>query len=607
MRRSLRLALLFTFSLFIVPAAFAQNQETRDDRAALLPDIDAQDIEIRGDFRARFPGISRQPILGFSPTPRVFRIDPNRMPFMESPEEVMASFPLSELQPNMGPERQLKESPQQSWLYATAGIGNFVSPEANAFFSLPLSERTRVTGNLDWLSSQGHFEDSSVDGAFRRAGGEVSLNSRLTTNGSFLASIRGRSDFSDLPERIYRPETINLTVRDGRSAFDKMGGSLGWVSQRSAFDRFEIFAHYDYTTFESGAVTVLRPYSGFESRADEHRFGAQTSFSWAGRNIGQVFKIEAELDAALYENRFVELTDIGPGSVQHRDWFVAGAGGFWQFDLPTGDRFRAGARAFVGHDPVQELTVMVYPYVNWQTRRTGPLQLEAEISGYMRNTGLEPLLLENRTLSVPGTLQNERTFYGNFLARYTVNTMISATAGLYSAYTLRPIMFTPTFQTGGNTGWVQPEDLFLIRPSVGAAVNISPRWLNLYADAYLTITEMSKPAFSSSPNTDKFAGLENYRITAGFRSTPFRHANVSLWADVIGTRKQLLLDTNEGEFSYTSAPGGVFLLNARAEYRIGGNIGFYVKALNLLNQRYEIWQGYEERPLQVFGGLSIKL
>lgn len=603
MKLSIRLLLLFAFTLILNASAFAQAQDARDDRAALLPDIDAQDIEIRGDFRARFPGIARQPILGFSPTPRVFRIDPNRMPFMESPEEVMASFPLSQLEPNLGPARELKEYPQQSVLYATAGLGNYLSPEASAFFSLPLGERMRLSGNLDWLSSEGHLEEGSVPGAFRRFGGETTLSSRLTTNGTLLLSARGRSDFSDLPDLMLQP--IDVVFRDGRSSFDHFGGSAGWVSQRSVHDRFEAFVHYDYTGMEAGAESGFRPFSSYSAEATEHRFGGQASFSWAGRSIGNVFSVEADFDGAFYETATEEMIQITP-TVMRRDWFVAGAGAYWQRDLDSGNRLKAGLRIFAGHDPVQEETFMVYPFVNWQLRSTGALRFEAELSGYMRNAGLQPLLTENRTLAVPNVLMNERTFYGNIQASYAFSNMVSATAGLYTSYSLRPVMFAPSEPSAGATGWVQPEDLFLIRPSVGAAVNISPRLLTVYADAHVNITEMGKPAFSAFPNTTDFAGLENYRITAGLRSTPFRHANVSLWADVIGTRKQLVSEFSAADIRYENT-GSAFLLNARAEYRLGGQIGFYVKALNLLNQEYEIWQGYPERPLQVFGGISVKL
>ena len=49
------------------------------------------------------------------------------------------------------------------------------------------------------------------------------------------------------------------------------------------------------------------------------------------------------------------------------------------------------------------------------------------------------------------------------------------------------------------------------------------------------------------------------------------------------------------------------LFNAGAEYRINKKFGVYVKVLNILGQNYELWDGYQERPLQVFGGITLNL
>ncbi len=85
--------LSFAFALVVIflavnPVA-AQDQQERE--SSLLPEIDPQDIEIRSQFKARFPGLRRQPILGFDPTPRVYQIDSDRTPFMETQEQVVAA------------------------------------------------------------------------------------------------------------------------------------------------------------------------------------------------------------------------------------------------------------------------------------------------------------------------------------------------------------------------------------------------------------------------------------------------------------------------------------------------------------------------------------
>ena len=88
------LLLTFYFSLFTSLSAQSLTQAQGSD---LLPDINPQDIEIKGDYRIKFPGLQRQPILGFEPKPRVFQLDPYRMPFLETNDQVVASIPLTPL------------------------------------------------------------------------------------------------------------------------------------------------------------------------------------------------------------------------------------------------------------------------------------------------------------------------------------------------------------------------------------------------------------------------------------------------------------------------------------------------------------------------------
>jgi hypothetical protein len=49
------------------------------------------------------------------------------------------------------------------------------------------------------------------------------------------------------------------------------------------------------------------------------------------------------------------------------------------------------------------------------------------------------------------------------------------------------------------------------------------------------------------------------------------------------------------------------LLNAQAEIMVAEQVGFYVKGLNLLGSDYELWKGYKERPIQIYGGVVIRL
>ena len=48
------------------------------------------------------------------------------------------------------------------------------------------------------------------------------------------------------------------------------------------------------------------------------------------------------------------------------------------------------------------------------------------------------------------------------------------------------------------------------------------------------------------------------------------------------------------------------LSTLKAEAEIAKNFGAYIKSLNLLDSEYQIWQGYAERPFQLFVGITYK-
>lgn len=116
-----RPSLLFALIVITSAAALAQSGGTNPQNT-LLPEINPQDIEIRSEFRARFPGLRRQPILGFNPKPRVFQIDPNRMPFMESREQAVASIAITQLDRPEPPARSVLPTPSRTNVYLKVAL-----------------------------------------------------------------------------------------------------------------------------------------------------------------------------------------------------------------------------------------------------------------------------------------------------------------------------------------------------------------------------------------------------------------------------------------------------------------------------------------------------
>src|SRR5690554_1504705 len=148
--------LLAAIGFFTPGAGMALESE-----GSLLPEIDPQDIEIRSQYSARFPGLRRQPILGFRPGSRVFQTDPNRIPFLEDLEEIAAQLPVGELSRPDAPEHRFYPYSPTRNLYASLGYGSFVTPEAELHLNQEISAGRHVYGSLLHTSSGGHLDQNS--------------------------------------------------------------------------------------------------------------------------------------------------------------------------------------------------------------------------------------------------------------------------------------------------------------------------------------------------------------------------------------------------------------------------------------------------------------
>ncbi len=580
--------------IFLIPAFPGQlsAQDVREDPSSLLPDLDPQDIEIRGEFRARFAGLSRQPILGFNPTPRVFRIDPNRMPFLETPEEVVASVPLGQLERPLGPQRDLKSYPNRTTLFGYAGVGMFTSPETDLYLSLPLGERTVLHSNINWHSSDGHLDDQPS--AFRFFNGHARLLGQTENNRRWYLGVRGRSDFSHaLTTNNFRPTRFSF-IRPELSSF---GAEAGLNTNSSVHDSFRLHGAYTFTGLSPeylGSIIssngVIGDPLGFSDReflnpfppenVTEHRGDVAIARQWTGNRIGHRFYTG-------FSSSFAAYSIDQPGDQDSRDlnWYNARFLATWAFPVGTNGELRAGAKLVTGFDELSGTDYLAYPHLEYIHRGTGNISFRALVSGDITNPGLEEIFVYNRTQVFAGPLVNQREFFGDMNLQFTLADNSSLFAGLRGSIFSRPLFF------GGlsSANYFFPKETVVIRPKAGFDLNIAPRVLNIFAEGVYNIKSVN------DDNIEDYLNLEDYRITAGFRTTASDNFIIRGWADIIGPR-MLNLQGDESD--------NVLLLNAKAEYRFGGNFGVYLKAVNLLGQEYEYWDGYQERPLQIYGGIT---
>ncbi|MDX1671679.1 MAG: hypothetical protein R3211_05010, partial [Balneolaceae bacterium] len=280
------------FAVFLCPALLAGQNNQQGNQQSLLPEIDPQDIEIRSEFKARFPGLRRQPILGFETTMQVYQIDPNRKPFMETREEIVANLPISDLTRPSAPEYQFPPFAPSIQAYGEAGVGSYLSPEARFWGNYDISSRSSVGATLDYHSSDGHL-DTRVS-SFRFLNLDAEFATDLNAQSKLTVGAGLQSDFNrlfdpgldpvfgvDLPlgsEKRYDGYNVQASFRQFRNTVE------GW-SADARFRSYEV-------TMDAGDLS---------GEMMESTYGGSIQKQWPGNNIQETFAARVKLRGGRYE------------------------------------------------------------------------------------------------------------------------------------------------------------------------------------------------------------------------------------------------------------------------------------------------------------------
>lgn len=514
----------------------------QDSGSPLLPDIDPQDIEIRGDFVARFSGITRQPILGFSPKPRVFRMDPNRMPYLESQAEVVASLPISDIDRPQAPSYTSPTFPKRHRVLTTAGFGNYWTPEANVHGELQVSDRSKLLFRTSFLSSQGQEEAQPT--SFRLLNGDLSLVRSTSSRSRLTVGAYGRHDFNYLNAE----PGLSAVVNNQSQA----GGHLTWRTQRNPFSQSELHVKSGYTAL---------PFGNSETRLD-----AGLSHSFTLPRIGQWLSMGLRTENgltgwAVNEGRFAYHARIG-----------------------SGIQTTIGARAFYGWDEVNGATFFAAPDVSVHFKHASGVMLVGELGGAMRTTGLATDTEFNRFYSAYTYSQNETSWHARGLAQFATVTGVRVEVG--ADYGIHPrIGFYE--RAGANLTRSYAEGSVL-KVHSSASVDIVPELFTAFGTVYV------QNAFLK--NDIRIPFHETYGANAGISARPTAKILAEAWVESNGPRTIDRAGTENRSFT---------LVNAKLDVRFSRTFGLYVKGTNLLNRSYTPWVGYPMLPIQAYGGFTL--
>jgi len=570
---SLLFLLLSLFLMGTLNTLSAQQTEAQAQQN-LLPEIDPQDIEIRSQFQARFPGLRRQPILGFNPKPRVYQIDPNRTPFIESEEAIAASVPVGQLDRPDAPTYSPLSYVNPATGFARLGIGTYITPEADIYAIKGFGAKHWVSGNLSHRSSNGHLEE--FDSSFRNFNAVLRAHLRFTKSALLKLNTGAFSGFNYLPaDRVNGTPLQQAGARSSRSGVN-VGGSFEYNRTTATGFRsdFNLYSHqFDLT--HSGGLTP-------PGDASEWGISVNGVYSWAGPRTEEVFSAYANVDAG----------SIGVINSESAGWSVAQAGARYERLLNYQTDIDASFGLALVSDAFNQSKLYISPNLDARHTLIDGIDLRVKLSGIPSHRSLNEYQQLNRFIGLNSQLSHQ---YTSVLRSEVIIEPLSGTmftGGVQYQHVRNYAYFT----RNESTDFQNITTRFSYSPRFGNA-----NFFKVYASFSQQLTAekfwVSANAFWQRPRLSgngKIPYTESLGLTGTASIRPVRDLVVEGWVDYSGSRFNPL---GEDLDSY-------FLFGARFELALARNAGIYAKLLNINDTEYEIWQGYRERGFQAYVGIT---
>ena len=548
---------------------YAQNQQQAED---LLPDINPQEIEIRGEFRPSFPGLRRQPILGFDPKPRVYQIDPNREPFMESGEDIMADLPVSELDRPEPPSIKLMKFPKDHRAYVRGSLGHNVSPRMEFYGYAPLNSSSLVLGSLDHWSTGGHLNNQPS--SFRFFNGRLGYRNRLSNERQFSLDVTGLSDFNHVFSA--DPSGTRLIDQTPRKVYQGVEVNSSFTTRTTSFDGWQWDLNYHYYGIDFQADTL-------SDEALEHVFSSRLKWQKAGPRQHEVYGAYLDLEMGAYE----------PNLQQSDNWYTVG-GNFYYNRLFNGTtRINAEAGIYYVDNTLYKGRFYIAPMLEVVHNVNEQFRVRFDASGEVNHRSMKEHHEENRFLKLNNILAHSYELSGTLQWEWLIQQGLTARAGVtylrgshYNYYNRRT---EPVSQV---LTWYQNwfDDATIWQPYLAASYDFIPD--QFWADLKFYYNGHSLEAFEKIPYKEQY-GAEIY---SAYRFS--ESLLLSGWLNMLGPRFNPVGGADD--------LNATVILGAKAEVFINPKFTAFMEGHNLLNQNYKIWSGYEERPIERYIGLSYR-
>lgn len=567
--RPLFIVLLFT------SMAFAQQNE--DEKNGLLPDIESQNIEIRGEFKARFPGLQRQPILGFNPTLRIYQFPADRIPYMETGQDAIANVTISQFSRPAGPAYNALQYAKVNYLFARLGVGSFTSPIAHIWSAIPVSDQSYLGLDIDFNSSKdGHYANRPSD--YRYFTGNVEYGVQLNELMDLYIFAGMQNDFNYAARFNHPGNTGNIA----RIEFEGIHAGVALSRYKNEVTGFKLKGNV--RTFASSFKTEYWP-----GKIDEIVYGGSFSYQWALGHPGETFTVKLNGRGGNYEN----------DNEGEQQWSTLyGALAYERLFNYTTRLYAEGdvyyISNFVESEVLPGAKVSLSQWFGSRLKITG----RVEAKPFLKT--VEQFHEQNRFLGFNNQLRHTYALRVNGEAALKWYRGSRLYGGVTYMNAQNYSYFVPQSITAAES---PPHDFYSIaygdvtnmKIYAGIVHQLAPDTFWLNARVYV-----QNPLLS---NDNPVPYSENWGINASATYRPIERITIKGWAEYLAEREVVDIagvpSKNELE--------DILLVGAQLDIRIIDGIGAYVKVINLLDQEYQYWQGYIERPLQLYGGITITL
>jgi len=574
--------LLLIFSLLLagglVYTDSLSGQQAQESDGSLLPDIDPQDIEIRSQYRARFPGLQRQPILGFRPGSRVFQVDPDRIPFLEDHEDIAAQLPVSEFARPEAPEYRAFPYATPRIGYGRLGVGNYMTPEGEFYINKEVGDNQWLSGSLRHTSGEGHLDQYS---SFRYFDVESNYRGKVGDRTVLGATVGLKNDFNYLP--LLKSDMVEFIPNPGRKAYSNFTAGTRLKRYQNTIEHLDIGFS---TRFSS--ISLDEEDLGFSSDLTDWGVELDGGYTWAGNRIYELYRLYVDVQAGGYELVDQELNE---------SWYIAGATGNYQRLLNYNTKLDIGLGLYHVNDARGSATFYLAPDFRAEHTISDRIAISANLTGKPEHSGQFDYHLENRFLLPDNQLRHSYNLKAG--AQLTVepiaNNKIRAGVSFQNiknyAYYIRQDYETgqPANETIAGHYIFDHANVTTPRAFAGIGVDLIRERLWFDVEGYI-----QRPRLDSD---ERVPFKENYGLKGAISIRPVDRILIEGWGNFVGDR---ITSNDENLNPY-------FHLGTKLELRITERFGVYGKILNLLNQDYEIWQGFQERPFQIYGGITLIL